>query len=220
MAVRSHECLTKSHCFLSRRRYSCCPHGTLLYPSITKPFIYYLFAAMRVYGVAVRSHECLAKSHCLISQRQYRCCPHGALLYPSITPPLLVYIICLQLCECMEWLSDLTAVSPSLTISYLKDCIDAVLMEHYYTPVLQNLRKRKILGHLHQVGITVIFQFFQTTSIFFCNNSKFQTNMFYHRVMPSKDGNANSEEPDQTAPVGSSLISFYTVGSDLSVYDL
>ena len=36
------------------------------------------------------------------------------------------------------------------------------------------------------------------------NQSKNQTKRFYHRVMPPSDAeeNANSEEPDQTAPLG------------------
>lgn len=56
-----------------------------------------------------------------------------------------------QLCESIQWLADLCNLPPDLTVSYLKDCIEGFLMEEYYTPVLQNLRKRKMLGHVHQV---------------------------------------------------------------------
>ena len=37
-----------------------------------------------------------------------------------------------------------------------------------------------------------------------CNHHKIQTKMFYHRLMHQKDAEsiANSEYPDQTAPLG------------------
>ena len=106
----------------------------------------------------------------------------------DLTSILYQYIFCLQLCECMEWLSDLTNISPDLTVSYLKDSLDGVLMEHYYTPVLQNLRKRKTLGHLHQVGMVMIL-----------NMSHLATNQQNGMCVQRRLGSAwASAQPDQS----------------------
>ena len=52
--------------------------------------------------------------------------------------------------------------------------------------------------------LTIIFQNFQIPSKFVTITLKSKITWFYHREMPPKDaeGIANSEYPDQTAPVG------------------
>ena len=45
---------------------------------------------------------------------------------------------------------------------------------------------------------------FSDTNKHYCKHSKIQSKRFYHGVIPLNDANgiANSEDPDQTAPLG------------------
>ena len=60
---------------------------------------------------------------------------------------------------------------------------------------------------------------FRTLEIYCCTHPKIQTNWPYSREMPPKDaeGIANSEDPDQTAPLGAVLSGSALLCPDLSV---
>ncbi|KAJ8301861.1 hypothetical protein KUTeg_020848 [Tegillarca granosa] len=55
-----------------------------------------------------------------------------------------------KLCDILQWLASEYPVFPDLQVKLIKDYIDDFLLDQYFTPVLYNLKRRKLHGYLHQ----------------------------------------------------------------------
>lgn len=61
-----------------------------------------------------------------------------------------------KVCEGIKWLGEQSLLPRPLTVWYLKDCIEEGLLRFYHTPVQQNLKERKLLGHLDKDPYSLI----------------------------------------------------------------
>ena len=61
----------------------------------------------------------------------------------------------LQVTEAVKFLASKVPEPPDLRRQPLGDLVEDVLTQHFFTPVLQDLKRRQQLGKLHQVGLPV-----------------------------------------------------------------
>ena len=57
----------------------------------------------------------------------------------------------MQLIKCVKWLAERTPEQPELTSCAIREFIDDVLNQHYFSSVYQDLAGRRKNGHLDQV---------------------------------------------------------------------
>ena len=61
----------------------------------------------------------------------------------------------LQVTEAVKFLASKVPEPPDLRRQPLGDLVEDVLAQHFFTPVLQDLKRRQQLGKLHPVGLPV-----------------------------------------------------------------